>query len=58
MDINIKLEPYEIQAIINFIKKNANKLSVDDNMSKFLFLGYLKLNENLDIWNEVMSYTE
>ena len=61
MECEVVLTPYELQALIEFLKNHVSKetlYNAEDCEAKFLFLAYLKLTKAKEEWEEVMAYTD
>lgn len=55
----IKFTPFEVEALIIFLKDNIDKDSISDGaMPRFLLLAYIKLQKAKEQWEEAMKYTE
>ena len=54
---------YEIKALYNYLKKTIDKenlsyLSNEDVNKSHLLLAYVKLQREVEYWNEAFAYTE
>lgn len=55
-----KLTIFQLRAIIDFLKENISTetLTAEGVLSKYLLLAFVKMQRELDNWEEAIKYTD